>query len=79
MLLERRKVLHERAGDAIEALHAAALDDHLAELAHHYGRSANVRKAVHYLGRRTPSPGSRCTLGSPGFAGRGARIPQGLA
>ena len=51
VLLERRKVLHERAGDAIEALHAAALDDHLAELAHHYGRSANVRKAVHYLGR----------------------------
>ena len=25
------------------------LDDHLAELAHHYSRSANVAKAVHYL------------------------------
>jgi class 3 adenylate cyclase/tetratricopeptide (TPR) repeat protein len=51
VLMERRRVLHERAGNAIEALHAAALDDHLAELAHHYGRSANLRKAVHYLER----------------------------
>ena len=51
VLLERRRVLHERVGNAIEALHATALDHHLAELAHHYGRSANLRKAVHYLGR----------------------------
>ena len=51
VLLERRKILHERIGNAIETLHAARLDDHLAELAHHYGRSANLRKAVHYLGR----------------------------
>ena len=51
VLLERRRVLHERAGDAIETLYPTRLDDHLAELAHHYGRSANLRKAVHYLGR----------------------------
>jgi class 3 adenylate cyclase/tetratricopeptide (TPR) repeat protein len=51
VLLERRRVLHERVGNAIEALHPARLDNHLAELAHHYGRSANLRKAVHYLGR----------------------------
>jgi class 3 adenylate cyclase/tetratricopeptide (TPR) repeat protein len=51
VLLERRRVLHERAGNAIEALYAGALGDHLAELAHHYARSANLRKAVHYLGR----------------------------
>ena len=51
VLLERRRVLHERAGDAIETLYPTRLDDHLAELADHYGRSANLRKAVHYLGR----------------------------
>ena len=51
LLLERRRVLHERAGNAFEALYPETLDDHLAELAHHYGRSANLRKAVHYLGR----------------------------
>ena len=51
LLVERRRVLHECAGDAIEVLYFARLDDHLAELAHHYGRSANLRKAVHYLGR----------------------------
>ena len=51
LLVERRRVLHECAGDAIEVLYFARLDDHLAELAHHYGRSANLRKAAHYLGR----------------------------
>ena len=51
VLLERRRVLHERAGDAIEVLYLARLDDHLAELAHHYGHGASLRKAVHYLGR----------------------------
>ena len=49
VLIERRRVLHDRAGTAIEALHADHLDDHLAELAHHFARSANVDKAVRYL------------------------------
>jgi predicted ATPase len=51
VLIERRKQLHERIGAALETLYASSLDDHLAELAHHYGRSANVEKAVEYLGR----------------------------
>ena len=49
ILTDRRKLLHERAGAAIEKLHAASLEDHLDELAHHYSRSANLRKAVTYL------------------------------
>ena len=49
VLMERRRVLHDRAGKAIEALYADHLDDHLAELAHHFARSANVDKAVRYL------------------------------
>ncbi len=51
VLTEHRRILHARAGEAIEALFADRLDDHVAELAHHYDRSGNVRKAVQYLGR----------------------------
>ena len=51
VLMERRRLLHERTGEAIEALFKDRIDDHLAELAHHYSRSANARKAVEYLFR----------------------------
>ena len=51
VLLERRRFLHERTGEAIEELFKNRIDDHLAELAHHYSRSANTRKAVEYLFR----------------------------
>ncbi|MBV8453340.1 MAG: AAA family ATPase, partial [Deltaproteobacteria bacterium] len=51
LLTERRKLLHERAAQAIEVLYCECLDDHLTELAHHYDRSGNVPKAVEYLGR----------------------------
>jgi class 3 adenylate cyclase/tetratricopeptide (TPR) repeat protein len=51
VLLERRRMLHERAGQATEELFGDRLEDHLTELAHHYERSGNVRKAVEYLGR----------------------------
>ena len=51
LLMERRKLLHERAGQALESMFAEQLDDHLGELAHHYSRSDSVIKAVEYLGR----------------------------
>ncbi|HZZ08879.1 MAG TPA: AAA family ATPase [Candidatus Binataceae bacterium] len=51
LLMERRRLLHERTGEAIEALFKDRSDDHLAELAHHYSRSANTRKAVEYMYR----------------------------
>jgi class 3 adenylate cyclase/tetratricopeptide (TPR) repeat protein len=51
ILSERRRLLHERAAQSIEALFAERLEDHVAELAHHYQRSGNVPKAVEYLGR----------------------------
>ena len=49
VLMERRRVLHDRAGTAIEVLYPDHLDDRLAELAHHFARSANLDKAVRYL------------------------------
>ena len=51
VLVERRKLLHERIGSAIEASFAQSIDDHLSQLAHHYGRSSNIEKAVEYLDR----------------------------
>jgi len=49
VLLERRRLLHERAGKVIETLFAERQDDHLNELARHYSRSPNIAKAVRYL------------------------------
>jgi class 3 adenylate cyclase/tetratricopeptide (TPR) repeat protein len=51
VLVERRKVLHEKIGAAIEALASIQIDDHLSQLAYHYGRSSNVGKTVEYLDR----------------------------
>jgi class 3 adenylate cyclase/tetratricopeptide (TPR) repeat protein len=51
VLIERRKHLHERIGAALETLYPSSLDDHLAELAHQYARSANPAKAVQYCQR----------------------------
>jgi predicted ATPase len=50
VLIERRKALHEQTGQAIEALYRDQLEEHYSELAHHYGRSDNIQKAVEYLG-----------------------------
>ena len=49
VLQERRKALHERTAQAMEALYRATLDEHYSELAHHYSRSGNTEKAVEYL------------------------------
>jgi predicted ATPase/class 3 adenylate cyclase len=51
LLIERRKLLHESAGQALEAVFAAQMEDHLSQLAHHYSLSDNLDKAVEYLGR----------------------------
>ncbi len=45
----RRKLIHERAAEAIETLYAAHLDEHYAALAHHSTQSGNLAKAIHYL------------------------------
>jgi predicted ATPase len=51
LLIERRKLLHERTGQELESLFADQLDDHVSALAHHYSHSSNIDKAVEYLGR----------------------------
>jgi len=49
LLLERRERLHEQTARAIEALYGDALEEHYRDLAHHYGHTENIPKAVEYL------------------------------
>src|SRR5206468_12562060 len=49
VLQERRKAIHERTAQAMEALYRANLDEHYSDLAYHYTRSGNTEKAVEYL------------------------------
>ena len=51
LLIEQRKFLHERAGQALESIYAAKLDDQYQNLAHHFQRSGNSSKALQYLRR----------------------------
>ncbi|KWR91538.1 adenylate/guanylate cyclase domain-containing protein [Cupriavidus sp. IDO] len=51
LLSERRRALHERTAQAIEALFSAQLEEHCSELAYHFSRSGNTLKAVEYLHR----------------------------
>jgi class 3 adenylate cyclase/tetratricopeptide (TPR) repeat protein len=49
LLLQQRKELHARIGQAIEAQYAALLEEHYEALAHHYSQSEEAEKAVEYL------------------------------
>jgi predicted ATPase len=49
VLLERRKLLHERAAGALVTLFSERVEEYLGEIAHHYRLSSNLEKAVHYL------------------------------
>jgi predicted ATPase len=51
VLLERRRVVHERAAQAIARLCAARLPEPDNALAHPYSRSGNPAKAIDYLHR----------------------------
>ena len=49
LLIERRKILHERIGTSIELVYSISIDDHIAALAYHYGRSNNIDAGMQYL------------------------------
>jgi len=73
VLIERRKQLHEGIGAAFERLYANSLDDHLAELAHHYGRANNPAKAVQFL-----ALAGKQARGRSAFVEAQAQLQQGL-
>jgi class 3 adenylate cyclase len=49
LLIERRKVLHQRTAEAIEQLFPQQLEGYYTVLAHHYSNSGNTEKAIQYL------------------------------
>ena len=51
VLQERRKALHKRTAQAIEALYGERVEEHYSDLAYHYSRSGNTEKAIEYLHR----------------------------
>jgi tetratricopeptide (TPR) repeat protein len=73
VLLERRRQLHESTAAALETLYKTSVDEHLAELAHHYGRGANPGKAVEYLTRAGQQAMNRSAI-----AEAQAQLQQGL-
>ncbi|MGA9724258.1 MAG: adenylate/guanylate cyclase domain-containing protein, partial [Candidatus Binatus sp.] len=75
VLMERRRIIHERTASALEEMFAATLDDHLAELAHHYSRSANASKAIEYLRRAAEQAGIRSAYNDAiGYAREALRL-----
>jgi predicted ATPase/class 3 adenylate cyclase len=51
LLIERRKLLHEMVGRAMESKLDDKVGDQLSQVAYHYSRSDNSGKAIEYLGR----------------------------
>jgi tetratricopeptide (TPR) repeat protein len=62
VLQDRRRMTHERVGNAVEALYSERIEEHLAEIAHHYRRGANVPKAVDYLKRAAEQASERSAV-----------------
>jgi predicted ATPase len=68
LLQERRRALHARIVEAIEALYAGRLAEHVERLAHHATRGEVWEKAVRYL-RQAGAQGVR-EIGQPGIGHR---------
>ena len=62
ILHERRKMLHERVGTAIERLDADCIEERYRELARHFARSANSAKAIEYLVRAGDAAAAKFAL-----------------
>jgi tetratricopeptide (TPR) repeat protein len=62
VLIERRRITHEKVGQAIEALYEGRIAEHLSELAYHYCRTTNTAKAVDYLKRAAEQAADRSAV-----------------
>ena len=55
-------MIHERVGNSLEAVYGKRVEEHLSEIAHHFGRSGNVPKAVDYLKRAAEQASERSAV-----------------
>jgi len=74
VLMERRRTLHAQIAATLESSHPESIEEHLAELAHHYARSANAAKAVEYCLRACKQSSERAS-----YAEAIAQFETGLA
>ena len=82
ILAERRRAVHERAGEAIEARYAERPEDHLSELARHYRLGNNPAKAVRYSQLAAERAANRAAYGEAADTAAAAlklldRLPDG--
>jgi tetratricopeptide (TPR) repeat protein len=82
ILSERRRVIHERAGEAIETRYAERMEDYLSELARHYRLGNNPAKAVLYSQLAAERAVNRAAYGEAADAATAAlklldRLPEG--
>jgi tetratricopeptide (TPR) repeat protein len=49
--IEERRIVHERIGNILEALHPSDVDEHGATIGYHFARGTSRDKAVRHLGR----------------------------
>jgi class 3 adenylate cyclase len=82
ILAERRRAIHERAGEAIEARYAERLEDQLSELARHYRLANNPAKAVRYSQLAAERAANRAAYGEAAETAAAAlklldRLPEG--
>jgi predicted ATPase len=66
VLLERRKILHDRIGAAIEMLYPQSIDDHVSELARHYvgGNNIDIYEYSFRAGKQAAVRGAHGAAGS---------------
>jgi predicted ATPase len=69
ILHERRKVLHERDGTAIERLDADRLEERYSDT-RHFAKSANSAEAIEYLVRAGDAAAAKFGCGKRSHAGR---------
>ena len=82
ILAERRRAIHERAGEAIEARYAERPEDHASELARHYRLSNNPAKAVRFSQLAAERAANRAAYGEAAETAAAAfkvldRVPEG--
>jgi predicted ATPase/class 3 adenylate cyclase len=62
LLASKRQVLHQRAGEALEALYPEAEEENLELLAYHFGNTGLREKALHYQVRAAEKSAARYAL-----------------
>jgi predicted ATPase len=82
ILAVRRRAIHERAGEAIEARYVERPEDHLSELARHYRLGNNPAKAVRYSQLAAERAANRAAYGEAADTAAAAlklldRLPDG--